>query len=111
MRPTGGRTTCSSITFDEGYPSDQRDQPRSSSRIDVTPGFRSVRAGTTHYSLLRTLEASWGLGCLGNACTASDLSEFFSPTGPLPSSSPSSSPEPSRSGDGPAAPGIQRRGP
>jgi acid phosphatase len=30
-----------------------------------------------HYSLLRTIENSWGLPCLGQACSATDLSEFF----------------------------------
>jgi phosphatidylinositol-3-phosphatase len=42
-----------------------------------------VRAGTrsatvhNHYSLLRTIENAWGLGCLGKSCTANDLREFF----------------------------------
>jgi hypothetical protein len=31
----------------------------------------------THYSLLRTIEAAWGLPCLANACAANDLREFF----------------------------------
>jgi hypothetical protein len=31
----------------------------------------------THYSLLRTIEDAWGLGCLGHACAANDLGEFF----------------------------------
>ena len=42
-----------------------------------------VRAGLTsaapydHYSLLRTIEDAWGLGCLGQACTADNMAEFF----------------------------------
>jgi hypothetical protein len=32
----------------------------------------------THYSLLHTIEAAWGLGCLANACGANVLSELFS---------------------------------
>lgn len=42
-----------------------------------------VRAGTVSqavhstYSILRTVEDAWGLGCLNNACGASDLREFF----------------------------------
>jgi acid phosphatase len=30
-----------------------------------------------HYSLLRTIEDSWGLPCLGQACSATDMAEFF----------------------------------
>ena len=33
----------------------------------------------THYSLLRTIEDAWNLGCLGHACTANNLGEFFRP--------------------------------
>jgi acid phosphatase len=41
------------------------------------PGFSSsVRHD--HYSLLRTIEDAWGLGCLGQACKTNDMSEFFS---------------------------------
>jgi len=40
------------------------------------PAYRSATAHD-HYSLLRTVEAAWGLPCLANACTANDLREFF----------------------------------
>jgi acid phosphatase len=30
-----------------------------------------------HYSLLRTIQDSWRLGCLNNTCSANDLREFF----------------------------------
>jgi hypothetical protein len=30
-----------------------------------------------HYSLLRTIEDSWNLGCLGQACSATSMSAFF----------------------------------
>jgi phospholipase C len=30
-----------------------------------------------HYSLLRTIQAAWGLPCLARACQANDLREFF----------------------------------
>ncbi|MHB8458609.1 MAG: alkaline phosphatase family protein [Candidatus Limnocylindrales bacterium] len=42
-----------------------------------------VRAGSTdgvfrnHYSLLRTIEEAWGLGCLGGSCGATDLRGLF----------------------------------
>ena len=42
----------------------------------VAPGTVSTVAHD-HYSLLRTIEDAWGLGCLGHACTANDLREFF----------------------------------
>lgn len=44
-----------------------------------------VAAGTvstiphSHYSLLRTIEDAWGFDCLGHACAADDLAEFFRP--------------------------------
>jgi len=44
----------------------------------VRSGFRSTIAHT-HYSLLRTVEDAWGLGCLNRTCTANDLREFFTP--------------------------------
>jgi len=42
----------------------------------VTAGFTS---GTryTHYSLVRTIENAWGLGCLASACNANDLRAFW----------------------------------
>ncbi len=47
----------------------------------------SVKAGFTssvahdHYSLLRTIEDAWGLPCLGQACGANNLREFFGTSG------------------------------
>ncbi|HET7037550.1 MAG TPA: alkaline phosphatase family protein [Thermomicrobiaceae bacterium] len=40
------------------------------------PGYRS-HVRHDHYSVLRTVEESWGLGCLNLSCGANDLSEFF----------------------------------
>jgi hypothetical protein len=42
----------------------------------VRAGFRSALSHT-HYSLLRTVEAAWVLGCLDGSCSANDLREFF----------------------------------
>jgi phosphatidylinositol-3-phosphatase len=39
-------------------------------------GFRSAIAHN-HYSLLRTIQDAWGLGCLNSTCSANDLREFF----------------------------------
>ena len=39
-------------------------------------GYQSGTAHN-HYSLLRTLEDAWGLGCLQNTCSANTLGEFF----------------------------------
>lgn len=44
----------------------------------VPRGFRSTVAHT-HYSVLRTIEDAWGLGCLNQACNANNLVEFFKP--------------------------------
>jgi acid phosphatase len=42
----------------------------------VSAGRRSS-VSHTHYSILRTIEDAWGLGCLAHSCTANDLREFF----------------------------------
>ncbi len=44
----------------------------------VHAGVRSP-VSHSHYSLLRTIEDSWGLGCLRQACKANNLGEFFTP--------------------------------
>jgi hypothetical protein len=46
----------------------------------VGPGVKAAYASKTrhdHYSLLRTIEEAFGLDCLGRACAANDLGEFF----------------------------------
>jgi phosphatidylinositol-3-phosphatase len=42
----------------------------------VAPGTRSA-THHDHYSLLRTIESSWALGCLHKTCSANSLAEFF----------------------------------
>jgi phosphatidylinositol-3-phosphatase len=42
----------------------------------VTAGFKSGIAHS-HYSLLRTVQDAWGLGCLANSCSAKNMGEFF----------------------------------
>ncbi len=42
----------------------------------VPKGYQSAVAHD-HYSLLRTIEDAWGLGCLNHTCTANSLDEFF----------------------------------
>lgn len=42
----------------------------------VVPGTRSA-VPHSHYSLLRTVQDAWGLGCLAESCTANTLGEFF----------------------------------
>ncbi len=39
-------------------------------------GFQSATAHN-HYSLVRTIEEAWGLGCLNESCQANTLAEFF----------------------------------
>ena len=46
----------------------------------IAPSVRAGRRSSihhTHYSILRTIEDAWGLGCLANSCSANDLREFF----------------------------------
>ncbi len=43
---------------------------------NVTAGYRSSTS-YNHYSLVRTIEDAWGLGCLANTCSANNLAEFF----------------------------------
>jgi phosphatidylinositol-3-phosphatase len=43
------------------------------------PAGRRSAISHTHYSILRTIEDAWGLGCLNHSCTANDLREFFAP--------------------------------
>ena len=43
----------------------------------VPKGFQSATAHN-HYSLVRTIEEAWGLGCLNESCKANTLDEFFS---------------------------------
>jgi len=42
----------------------------------VKTGFTSAVAHD-HYSLVRTIEDAWGLGCMNQTCSANDLGEFF----------------------------------
>jgi hypothetical protein len=42
----------------------------------VKRAYRSPLAHS-HYSLLRTIEDAWGLGCMRQTCRANDLGEFF----------------------------------
>ena len=66
------------ITFDEG-----EKKPQDGNRVltvvvapRVTPGFTSA-VRYTHYSLLRTIQQAWDLGCLEESCEANDMVEFF----------------------------------
>jgi hypothetical protein len=64
------------ITFDE---TDEASDERVATYV-VSPrtpaGFRSDTPHS-HYSLLRTIETSWGLGCLAEDCQANTLTEFL----------------------------------
>jgi hypothetical protein len=81
------------ITFDEGTTS-RGDQHVATLVIGpgVPPGMQSSVAHT-HYSLLRSIEDTWGLGCIDESCDANNLAEFFpagtaSASAPLPSQAP-----------------------
>jgi acid phosphatase len=66
------------ITFDEAD-GPERDANLVSTLViapDVTPGTRSS-VPHSHYSLLRTIQAGFGLDCLAETCKANTLGEFF----------------------------------
>jgi hypothetical protein len=65
------------ITFDEGAGRDQQNELLTLFAGSlVKPGFRSpVRYD--HYSLLRTFEDAWGLGCIANSCSAAAMTDMF----------------------------------
>lgn len=76
------------IVWDEGRETGANRVPLLVIAPDVKPGFRSDVVHD-HYSLLRTVEDAWNLGCLGHACTANDLGEFFAaPPGAAASTTP-----------------------
>jgi hypothetical protein len=66
------------ITFDEGTSS-----IGGGGRVATVVISSLTRAGFTsatphdHYSILRTVEDAWGLGCLAKACSAANMGEFF----------------------------------
>ncbi len=66
------------ITWDEGYTT--LGGGGRVATIVISPraraGYRSATAHN-HYSLLRTVEDTWGLGCLNRTCYANDLRGFF----------------------------------
>lgn len=68
------------LTFDEGAPGDPTGGHIATVVIgpDVVPGSRSA-VPHDHFSLLRTIQAAWGLDCLAETCTANTLAEFFAP--------------------------------
>ena len=66
------------VTFDEGDP-DGGPEDRVATIVvspDVAAGYRSD-ARLSHYSVLRTVEAAWGLPCLAESCYANTLQAFF----------------------------------
>ncbi|HEU4572996.1 MAG TPA: alkaline phosphatase family protein [Candidatus Limnocylindrales bacterium] len=68
------------ITFDEGT-SDSGGGGRVATILlspRIAPGTQTSTAHD-HYSLLRTIENAWGLGCLAQSCGANDLREVFAP--------------------------------
>jgi hypothetical protein len=68
------------ITFDEGT-TDAGGGGRVATVVVgpmVRRGFQSA-IPHNHYSLLRTIEDAWGLGCLAKSCAAGDLGEFIGP--------------------------------
>jgi len=66
------------ITVDEGTSDDHGGGHIAT--LVISPLVRRGALDTafrTHYSLLRTIEDAWGLGCLGGACGATGLGSLF----------------------------------
>jgi len=96
------------ITFDEGNTASSQ----IATIVIANHGPRGATDGTAynHYSLLASLQQTFGLGCLVNSCTATPLSPLFTITGstdiptlPPPFSFPTSSDTISAQGAGKAA--------
>jgi hypothetical protein len=68
------------ITFDEGTTSAGGGGRVATVVVSpaLRPGTRSDRPHD-HYSLLRTIQDAWGLGCLERSCDANDLGDFLGP--------------------------------
>jgi phosphatidylinositol-3-phosphatase len=64
------------VTFDEAEGRQPNHVPLVAVGPSVRPGTTSS-AATTHYSLLRTIEDNWGLGCMARSCSAPDLGSLF----------------------------------
>jgi phosphatidylinositol-3-phosphatase len=64
------------VTFDEAESRQANHVPLVAVGPSIRPGTTSSTP-TTHYSLLRTLEDNWDLGCLGRACSAANLGGLF----------------------------------
>ena len=63
------------ITFDEGF-----GQGNQVATLVISPSVGSgLRSDIPfdHYSLLRTIQDAWGLGCLANSCRANDMRAFW----------------------------------
>jgi hypothetical protein len=90
--PTFAKNAALFITFDEGTPgSGAGDQHVATIVVGPgdPPGLRSS-VPHTHYSLLRTIEDTFGLGCLDESCDANNMAEFLTASAgssPVPSAS------------------------
>ena len=104
--PTGNNAIV--ITFDEG----DEATSKVATIVITSHGPRGVKdnASYNHYSLLASLQQTFGLGCLRNSCTALSMAKLFTiagsttvPTLPPPYVFPTSSDMVSEQGDGVAA--------
>jgi hypothetical protein len=69
------------VTFDEG--TDSAGGGGRIATVLIGPMVRRAARSSiahNHYSLLRTIENVWSLGCLSKSCAANDLREFFGGT-------------------------------
>jgi hypothetical protein len=64
------------VTFDEAESRQVNHVPLVAVGPSIKPGTTSDTP-TTHYSLLRTIEDNWALGCIARTCSASNLGGLF----------------------------------
>ena len=64
------------VTFDEAESRQVNHVPLVAVGPSVRPGT-TTDAATTHYSLVRTIEDNWALGCIARTCSAPNLGGLF----------------------------------
>jgi phosphatidylinositol-3-phosphatase len=64
------------VTFDEADSRQVNHVPLVAVGASVRPGT-TFNTPTTHYSLLRTIEDNWALGCIARTCSAPNLGGLF----------------------------------
>jgi hypothetical protein len=67
------------VTFDESASRDRQNGVKTILAGSGVPAGFTSDLPYDHYSLLRTFQDSWGLGCLAESCEATAMTDFFRP--------------------------------